>query len=86
MRDALPGGLAEEIFVQYPEVEAVEWGHIDDARRDSTGLYFGSGAPYVAVSWCSDADSMIRANQSETLQAFLRVRLEAPSLEVKVVY
>ena len=33
LRDALPAGLAEEIFVQYPEVEAVEWGHIDDARQ-----------------------------------------------------
>ena len=86
LRNALPSGLAEEIFVQYPEVEAVEWGHIDDARRDSTGLYFGTGAPYVAVSWCSDADSLIRANQAATLQAFLRVRLEAPSLVVKAGY
>ena len=82
MRNALPSGLAEEIFVQYPQVEAVEWGHLDDARRDSTGLYFGTGAPYVAVSWCSDVDSTWRATQSSVLESFLRLRLDAPELEV----
>ena len=41
VRNRLPVGLAEESFVQYPDVEAVEWGHLDDARRDSMGLYFG---------------------------------------------
>jgi len=85
-RNALPKGLAEEIFVQYPEVEAVEWGYIDDARRDSTGLYFGSGAPYVAVRWCSDQDSLTRASQAVTLQAFLRLRLAAPTLVLQAGY
>jgi uncharacterized hydrophobic protein (TIGR00271 family) len=82
VRNELPTGLAEEIFVQYPNVEAVEWGHLDDARRDSTGLYFGTGAPYVAVQWCSDADSTSKATQSSVLESFLRVRLNAPSMKV----
>ena len=82
VRNRLPTGLAEEIFVQYPDVETVEWGHLDDARRDSTGLYFGTGAPYVAVSWCGDVDSTSRATQSSVLESFLRVRLDAPALEV----
>lgn len=82
VRNRLPTGLAEEIFVQYPDVETVEWGHLDDARRDSTGLYFGTGAPYVAVSWCSDVDSTSRATQSSVLESFLRLRLGAPALEV----
>ena len=56
--------------------------HLDDARRDSTGLYFGTGAPYVAVSWCSDVDSTWRATQSSVLESFLRLRLDAPELEV----
>ena len=82
VRNRLPTGLAEEIFVQYPDVETVEWGHLDDARRDSTGLYFGSGAPYVAVIWCGDVDSTSRATQSSVLESFLRVRLDAPDLAV----
>jgi len=82
VRNRLPTGLAEEIFVQYADVETVEWGHLDDARRDSTGLYFGTGAPYVAVSWCGDVDSTSRATQSSVLGSFLRVRLDAPALEV----
>lgn len=82
VRNRLPDGLAEEIFVQYPDVEAVEWGHLDDARRDSTGLYFGSGAPYVAVQWCGDVDSTSKATQSSVLESFLRLRLNAPALEV----
>ena len=82
VRNRLPDGLAEEIFVQYPDVEAVEWGHLDDARRDSTGLFFGSGAPYVAVRWCGDGDSTSKATQSSVLESFLRVRLDAPSLVV----
>ncbi|MCH1581523.1 MAG: DUF389 domain-containing protein [Flavobacteriales bacterium] len=82
MRNALPSGLAEEIFVQYPDVEVVEWGHIEDARRDSTGLFRLAGAPYVAVSWCQDVDSATRATQSNVIESFLRVRLDAPALSV----
>ena len=82
VRNRLPVGLAEEIFVQYPDVEAVEWGHLDDARRDSMGLYFGTGAPYVAVRWCGDVDSTFKATQSSVLESFLRVRLDAPELAV----
>ena len=68
--------------MQYPDVEAVEWGHLDDARRDSTGLYFGTGAPYVAVRWCVDVDSTSKATQSSVLESFLRLRLNAPSMKV----
>ena len=56
--------------------------HLDDARRDSTGLYFGTGTPYVAVRWCGDVDSTSKATQSFVLESFLRVRLNAPDLAV----
>lgn len=80
---ALPPGLADEILVQYPNVESVEWGVYDEATRDSSGV-ITSHIPHVAVSWCTDVDSLMQQERFEALEAFLRLRLDLPDLSVEV--